>query len=80
MTKQTATPKNRRWYNQHYWALLLAAAAFVAAYAIGTRSLDTGSWQQYGMTLAFVVFGLNRLFRAAHTAATSLLATRKRKG
>jgi hypothetical protein len=66
------TPKNRRWYNQHYWSLLLALASFVVAYAIGSRSLDTGSWQQYGLTFVFGVFGLNRLGHAAHTTAKSL--------
>lgn len=81
MTKVKPTPKNRRWYNQHYWSLLLALASLLAAYLIGSRSLDTGSWQQYGMTFVLVVFGLNRLGHAAHTTAKSLWATLpKRKG
>jgi hypothetical protein len=75
--KPKPTSKSRRWYNHHYWALLLAGVSFVAAYAIGTRSIDTGSWQQYGMTIFFVFFGVNRLFRAAHTAATSWIAKRR---
>jgi len=67
-----------RWYNQHYWALLLALVSLAAAYAIGSRSLDTGSWQQYGMTFVLFVFGLNRLGRAAHTAATGLRSNRNK--
>lgn len=81
MTKAKPTPKNRRWYNQHYWALLLALALLSGAYIIGTRSLDTGSWQQYGLTFVLLVFGLNRLGRAAHTTAKTLWAMLpKRKG
>jgi hypothetical protein len=44
------------------------------AYVIGSRSLDTGSWQQYIMTFVLLVFGLNRLGNAAHTTAKSLQA------
>lgn len=72
MAKNKPTLAAKRWYNQHYWALLLALGSLVITYAIGSRSLDTGSWQQYGLTLVFGIFGLNRLGHAAHTTAKSL--------
>lgn len=55
--------RTTKWYNQRGWALVLAFVALVAAYLIGLHSLDTGSWQQYGMAFVLLVFGLNRLFR-----------------
>lgn len=56
---------SKKWYNQRGWALILALAALTAAYLMGSRALDTGSWQQYGMTFVLLVFGLHRLFRSA---------------
>jgi len=38
----------------------LAAIAVFAAYLVGSRALDTGSWWEYGYTLALLVFGVNR--------------------
>lgn len=52
-----------KWYNQRGWALALALVALAAMYLMGIHSLDTGSWQQYGMAFVLLVFGLNRLFR-----------------
>jgi len=72
MAKNKPTPAAQRWYNQHYWSLLLALGSLVIAYAIGSHALDTGSWQQYSLTLFFGIFGLNRLGHAAHTTAKSL--------
>jgi hypothetical protein len=43
----------------------LALVALVAAYLIGSRALDTGSWQQYGLMFVALVFGLNRLYRSS---------------
>ena len=78
MVKTNPRTQTQRWYNRHYWSLVLAFAAFLAAYLIGSRSLDTGSWQQYIMTLVLVIFGLTRLGHAAHTAAKSLWAMHRR--
>jgi len=72
MATNSAKSKPQKWYNQHYWSLLLALAFFAAAYAIATRALDTGSWQQYGLTFLFLVLGIHRLGHAAHTTAKSL--------
>jgi hypothetical protein len=52
----------------------LAFVSFVLAYFIGSRSLDTGSWQQYIMTFVLFVFGINRLGNTAHTTAKTLWA------
>jgi hypothetical protein len=72
MVNSKETPQNKRWYNQHYWSLLLAFAALIAAYLIGSRAVFTGSWQQYGLTIVALVFGLNRLGHTAHTTAKNL--------
>jgi hypothetical protein len=77
MVKSKPTPKSQRWYDQHYWSLLLALTALLVAYLIGSRSLDTGSWQQYGLTFLCLFFSLNRLGHAAHTAAKSIWTKRK---
>jgi hypothetical protein len=79
MAKNKPTPAAKRWYNQHYWSLLLALGSLLAAYVVGSRSLDTGSWQQYGLTFLFTVFGLNRLGHTAHTTAKSLWVMLPRK-
>jgi hypothetical protein len=55
---------HQRWYDQRGWALIVALVALVAAYLIGSRALNTGSWQQYALTFVFLVFGLSRLFRS----------------
>ncbi|HSW79509.1 MAG TPA: hypothetical protein VLG47_01910 [Candidatus Saccharimonadales bacterium] len=68
------TPQALRWYNRHYWSMGLAFVSLVAAYIIGSRSLDTGSWQEYIMTFVLLVFGLNRLGNTAHTTAKTLWA------
>lgn len=73
MAKRKKTPQELRWYNRHYWSLGLAFVSLLAAYLIGTRSLDTGSWQQYIMTFVLLVFGLNRLGNTAHTTAKTLV-------
>lgn len=52
-----------QWYNQRRWAVILGLISLLAAYSIGIHSLDTGSWQQYILTLLLLVLGLNRLFR-----------------
>ncbi len=40
---------------------MIGVTALLTAYAVGSRSLDTGSWQQYFMTLGLVILGINRL-------------------
>lgn len=59
----TKTP-NQPWYNQRTGALLLALLVLIGAYFAASRALDTGSWQQYGLTFVGLVFGLNRAWRA----------------
>lgn len=59
MTKKTQDKK--RLYDNPGVSLGLSLLSFAAAVAIGMRSLDTGSWQQYFMTLGFTIYGINRL-------------------
>ena len=49
------------WYNERKWAAILAAATLLAAYAIGSRALYTGSLQQYFIMIVLVIFCINRL-------------------
>lgn len=49
-----------QWYHHPRWAACIAVVALLAAYGIGSRSLDTGSWQQYFMTLGLLIIGGNR--------------------
>lgn len=74
MVKNKSIASNDRWYNQHYWSLLLGLGSLLVAYLIASRALNTGSWQQYGIAIVCIVFGLNRLGRAAHTTAKNLWA------
>jgi hypothetical protein len=48
----------RTWYNQPKMAFAFALTAFVAAYFVGSRALDTGSLQQYAITLCLIVFAI----------------------
>lgn len=52
------------WYDARLAATLLAVVALALGLAIAFRSLDTGSWQQYGMAFALLVFAGNRTVRA----------------
>lgn len=58
--KQPAPAVNAAWYHQTKWASLIALVSLLAAYGIGSRSLDTGSWQQYFMTLFLLLLAANR--------------------
>jgi uncharacterized membrane protein HdeD (DUF308 family) len=57
------------WYNQRQWAAVLGIVALVLAVLIAMRSLDTGSWQQYGMAFVLLIFGCNRLIHAVRRRA-----------
>ena len=50
--------------NRRLGALGLALLALAGAYLLALRALDTGSLQQYFLTLVLLGFGLNRLARA----------------
>lgn len=43
---------------------LCGVLAFIAAWFMFIRAVDTGSLQQYGLLIVLVVFGINRLVRA----------------
>jgi hypothetical protein len=64
------------WYHEPKWAALIAVLALAAAYAMASRSLHTGSWQQYFMTLGLLILGINRtahlVIHYAHKAHRSL--------
>lgn len=61
----TKKPVASKWYHEPKWALVIGVTALLSAYAVGSRSLDTGSWQQYFMTLGLLILAANRL---AHVA------------
>jgi hypothetical protein len=57
-TKKTA---HMKWYSGHNVELWSGLLAFVLAYIVGSRALDTGSWWEYFGTLILLIFGINRL-------------------
>lgn len=66
-----------KWYHQANWALLIGVVAIAAAYGVGSRSLDTGSWQQYFMTLGLLILGVNRLSHAVKLGVRKMYSHRK---
>jgi hypothetical protein len=53
-----------KWYNGHNEELWSALLAFLLAYIVGSRGLDTGSWWEYTGTVVLTFIGLNRLLAA----------------
>lgn len=47
---------------------ITAVILFIATYLLGSRALDTGSWQQYGGTLVLLVIAVRQLVRAFHSS------------
>jgi hypothetical protein len=43
---------------------LVGLLAFIAAYIVAIRAINTGSLLQYGLTFALFVFGINRTIKA----------------
>ena len=43
---------------------ILGICVLVGAYFLGSRAIDTGSWQQYGGTLLLLGLGLHQIVRA----------------
>ena len=44
--------------------VLSGLAALVAAYILGSRAIDTGSWWQYSGTVLLFAFAVNRVAKA----------------
>lgn len=61
MKSSTQSKFGQRWYDKRGWALILGVVMLLISYGIGSRSLDTGSWQQYILTLIFLMFAANRI-------------------
>ena len=51
------------WYDRRGPALLLAIVALSMTYLLGSRALDTGSWQQYFLAFVLLIFSINRFTR-----------------
>lgn len=64
MKSNTQSKSGRRWYDERGWAFILGITTLLVSYGIGSRSLDTGSWQQYILTLIFLIFAVNRIIHA----------------
>lgn len=58
--------KAKRFWHSRWGALVLSLIALVLAYLMASRAIDTGSWQQYGLTLLLLIFAVNRFSHAAH--------------
>ena len=72
-----AKKQKQPWYDRLTWALAIGVLALAAAYGVGSRSLHTGSWQQYFMTLGLLILAVNRLVHVLYTLTRKGLA---RKG
>ena len=57
---KTKQASRSRWYNDRGSAAALVIVSLILAYAIGSRAIDTGSLQQYFLTLAVLIFAINR--------------------
>lgn len=55
----------RNSYDDPKWSFAVALFALLLAYGMGSRALDTGSWQQYFLTFALLIWSFNRF---GHTA------------
>lgn len=55
---KTAPKGTGTWYNQREKAIVLALVALVVAYFVGSRALDTGSLQQYALTIVLIIFAI----------------------
>jgi len=59
-----AKVKTTLWYDQRPNAAIVALVSLLAAYLMGSRALNTGSLQQYALTLIILGFAINRLIKA----------------
>ena len=59
-----ATQSHNDFLNSRKGKVLLGVVSLALAYLMFIRATDTGSWQQYGMLLVLLIFGVNRLFAA----------------
>lgn len=66
--EQTMTKSAKSFLSSQEGRTITAVVLLVAAYLLGSRALDTGSWQQYGGTLLLVVLAVRQLVRAFHSS------------
>ena len=59
--KRTSQTKRYEGHSIELWSGLLA---FVLAYIVASRALNTGSWWEYLGTVILLTFGINRLIAA----------------
>ena len=57
---KTKEASRSRWYNRKGSALALVVVSLGLAYLLASRAIDTGSLQQYAVTIALVAFAVNR--------------------
>lgn len=55
---KTKPKTNITWYNHRKMAVTLTLIALVAAYFVSLRAFDTGSLQQYAITLFLIIFAI----------------------
>gem|GEM_PF-871772 len=55
---KTKPKTTRTWYNQRKTAVVLTLIALIAAYLVSLRAFDTGSLQQYAITLFLIIFAI----------------------
>lgn len=58
-----ALTKFDNWHKTKRGYAVMAVIELVLAYIVGSRSLDTGSWWQYGFTLILFIGGVQNLYQ-----------------
>jgi len=57
---KTKQASRSRWYNHRGSALALVVLSLGSAYLVALRAIDTGSLQQYFLTLLLLILAINR--------------------
>jgi hypothetical protein len=64
------TIKNfEQWHKSQPGLLIFGLAELLAAFLVGTRALDTGSWWEYGFTFLLFVGGAQNMVRLVKVVA-----------
>ncbi len=60
---KVATKQQIDFWQSRRGSLTIGVLSLLAAYLIGSRAIDTGSLQQYVLTLFLLAFAVNRLVK-----------------
>jgi hypothetical protein len=49
------------WFETRQGMLIVGLLSLLIAYIIASRAIDTGSWQQYGLTVLLLIVGIHQV-------------------